>query len=111
MPAPAEGVKHYLITMYLGRNAHLHAYVMTDDIHVLPAVAEEMIQIAEQYGPVLMPVVLMTELDTGAEMVRDVVCRLSAEAAESMRVATNFHRSTFALRDDHPDDPRLMELH
>ena len=105
-------MKHYLVTIVLNdMHSHMHGYVMTSDRKVLEAAMVEMMDIAEEQEPLRVPVVLQTELSTGSEIVREILCRLSNEAKECMRTATDFHRSVFVMTDDHPDDMRLMELH
>lgn len=104
-------VEHYLITICVNPALNLHGYVMTDDKRDLMAVADTMVEIAETNGPLRLPVILQTTLDTGTDVVREIVCKYSEEAKQLLATATNYHLSVFEMRADCPDDERLMELH
>jgi hypothetical protein len=107
-------VEHFLLTIPLTANMHCHAYLMTTNEQDAQRIASKMIESAEEYGLwAWPPVVLMTELSTGVEQVREIL--LAQEGAEEVRrslnEATTFHVSIWLMRADTPDDERLMELH
>ena len=107
--ATSKKIKHYLITIDLG-DCHLHGYVMTDDKDAVIGVADEMMKIAEKPGIRFLPIILQTELDTGADIVRNIL-RKEVKVRKVMDEATDFHRCIFAMTKDNPDDETLMELH
>jgi hypothetical protein len=103
-------IKHYLITIAVGQN-HLHAYVMTDDPSVINTVIDTMMNITEKAGPVLLPIMLQTTLDTGVDLVRGILCKYDEKLRESFDNSKRYHLTMFTMPSDHPDDKLLMELH
>lgn len=103
-------LEHYLVTLYLGEG-YLHGYVMTNDHRQVDAVVERMMSEAEKLGGLWLPLVLETRLNTGADIVRNIVTKLMPEAAKLMAEATDCHFTAFIMNDAHPDNATLMELH
>lgn len=105
--------KHYLITLCLDPGTNLHGYVMTTDESKLMAVAEKMVEVANDSGVWRVPIILQTQLNTvkDVDAVRGIVCALSEEARDAIATAKDFHMSVFAMSVDQPDDKYLMDLH
>jgi ferredoxin-thioredoxin reductase catalytic subunit len=103
--------KHYLLTIDVRHHAHMHGYVMCNDRRDLIGVLNRMLDKAEAIGLTPLPVILSTELTTGCELVRKIVCARSAEAKQHIETATDFHFSAWIMPTEDPDDRRLMELH
>jgi hypothetical protein len=103
---------HYLISIPLGPNANLHGYLMCKNRSATEQATNRMLYLIEQNNwPMPMPMILLTKLSTGLDLVRQIVAQSSDEAARVLNEATDFHFSCFAMPDTHPDHERLMTLH
>lgn len=113
MKKQKQHVEHFLITIDLcPLPMRLHSYVMTNDKHCLEGVWNKMFDVAEKQGwKIMIPMVLQTTLSTGAEIVREIICKLQPEVKPTMDAATDFHLSMFSLSTETPEDKVLMDLH
>jgi hypothetical protein len=99
-------VKHYLLTLDVGPQIRMHAYLMCDDKRYVETIINQMIDKAEELGLRPFPVGLATELSTGVDMVRKKVSELSQEAKHNFETATDFHFSMWLGSTNDPDDSR-----
>jgi hypothetical protein len=108
-------MNHYLITLQIAPDVHMHAYLMfahkRDKNHYTELVADKMLTYCEEKGIHPLEIFLMTELSDGYEVVRGVLTRLFPEAARTYRTAKESHLSVWGMHSDHPDDKKLMALH
>jgi hypothetical protein len=84
---------------------------MTTDEKYAVAAIKRMMDYTEENSIEVLGIVLMTELSSGVEVVRKIVCSLDPEAAKFIATATDVHFSAFVLPKGAPDDRSLMELH
>lgn len=104
--------EHYLLTVCLSSNLHMHAYLMCDgNRRWIEGTLNKMLDLAEKEGFRPLPLVLSTSLSTEADIVREILSASSAEAKRHLDTATDFHLTIFTMPADSPDDARLMELH
>jgi hypothetical protein len=103
---------HYLISIPLGPKANLHGYVMCKSRSDTEQATNQMLDLIEQNNwPMPLPMILLTELSTGADLVRQIVAETSGQAARALKQATDFHFTCFMMPDTHPCHARLMALH
>lgn len=108
---------HYLLTLQTTPSEHMHCYLVTKNKEDVQRATGRMIDIVEDAikdmspRPFIIPLVLITELTTGAEIVRECVGEQNAEAKELLKKMSNFHISIFVMTKDNPWDAKLMELH
>lgn len=109
--------QHYLITIQVPpKKTNFHGYLMIkskhNDRYKLHAV-DKMMEILEQHDAarLAMPVVFVTDLDTGVGLVQEIVSKNSEEAGRLISEATDYHFSAFFMQDGCSDDEKLMELH
>jgi len=107
-------MKHYLISVPLGRDAYVHSYLMTNNAHDVEPAASKMMEVAEKAigQPVPLPVILMT----GPLRKRDVAVIHEAvnrdpEIAKVLKRATDYHFSVWFMTDKDPMYKQLLELH
>jgi hypothetical protein len=108
MKAPVE---HYLLTIVLTPNLHMHGYLMCPDKRFVTHAIDQMMDVAEKEGFRPLPMGLATTLSTGVEIVRGIIREASLEAGEKLNTATDYHFSAFTMEAGDPRDQRLMELH
>ena len=111
--ATEKGVEHFLISLALGPNEHLHCYLMSRDKADTLSAANRMLTEAEKLGcayPV-MGLVLATRLVDDVEAVRKIVTARIPEAQRLLQEATDFHFSIWATSDDDPVDAELLAMH
>lgn len=106
-------VRHWLITIMIASDTHMHGYLMSDDKRQVHVAVNRMLDEAEKAGSryPLMNMVLLTTLSRDTELVREIVSRRSPEVKHLLATATDFHFSAWAMHVDDPDDARLMALH
>jgi hypothetical protein len=108
-------MNHYLITLQLSPDVHMHAYLMfakkRDKNRYTELVANKMLEYCEEKGIRPLEIFLMTELSDGYEVVRDVLARCFPEAKRTYQTATESHLSVWGMLADNPDDKKLMALH
>ncbi|HEY1430780.1 MAG TPA: hypothetical protein VGF39_04010 [Stellaceae bacterium] len=110
-------MNHYLLTLVLGPTSHprsyLHTYLMCaeDEDRQVAAVSEKMLDVAEEHGGCLLPLILATKLSSGSSLVRKILCERNEEARRLMAVAKDYHLAMFTMTDDDPDNAKLMALH
>jgi hypothetical protein len=76
------------------------------------AVTDAMMKQAEELKCRPLPIVLMTELSTGAGLVRQIVAGLNEETKRLLEKKPEpEHYTLFVLADSEADNKRLMELH
>jgi hypothetical protein len=109
--AATKQVEHYLLTLYVAGNMHMHCYLMCSDKRGVERLANVMLDKAEELGMHPLPMGLATTLSSGVNVVREIVCALGEEAKRGLETATDFHYSMWMMPDDDPADIRLMELH
>ena len=92
---------------------HMHGYVMCKDKRAVEEVANEMLDLAERQGLNPLPVILMTTLSTGADVVRTILCERfpETETEHNLNTARDFHKTVWMMPASDPDDVRLMKLH
>jgi hypothetical protein len=115
---------HYLLTyeLFPGR-LRMHAYLMvvTPDKqrarecldHALERLIDEGDKFAEKTGfKILAPIILSTDLTTGADVVREIVMRNFPQTKKNMTTAKEVHFTVWCWAPEtSPDDAKLMELH
>lgn len=105
-------LRHYLISVPL-HGGYIHGYVMTNDQSLLLRVADRLMHEAESHGlKCWPPMILQTHLDTGWEIVREIITKLQGpEPAKHWNAVKDFHLTGWIMPESHPDTERLMELH
>lgn len=110
-----SNLKHYLLTIDVDQSMRMHGYLMCSNNkrkRLTERLTHQMLNTIEQQGLGLkLPIVLMTELSTGVDLVREVLCQCDPRTDEMLQEATNFHCSIWMMSTNHPDDGRLMQLH
>lgn len=104
---------HYLVSWPL-IGGHVHGYVMTAERTDVMRVLEVMIEAAEKrkIPPSLVPVALITPLDDGWQLVREIISANGGSGpAAQWTKAKDFHYTVFFMAQDHPDNRRLLDLH
>lgn len=102
-------VEHYLLTISTLNDFHMHGYVMSDDMTSVERVGLKMMDELEKMHANALPMILCTKLDPdGVELVRRVIPQ---EAKDTLKTATDFHMSAWAIPAGHPVNDMLMELH
>ena len=106
-------IKHFLLTIQIAGNEHLHCYLATDDRRDTIDAANRMLSEAEKASVMhpLSSTVLVTLLSADVGAVRKIVASRSAEAKRLLVASTDFHFSIFATARGDPDDARLMAVH
>lgn len=103
-------MKHYLLTLPLGDQWAMHAYVMTSKQAKLRKVTGLMLERAEARGlNPSVPVLMVTELDD-ISLVRSIV-EQNPQSAQLLQSAQDFHFTIWLMPKDDPQFDRLMELH
>ena len=113
MSARRPPVHHYLLTILIAGNEHLHCFLMSRDRRDTIDAANRMLDEAAKAG-VLHPLsstVLVTPLSADVEAAREIVASRSAEAKRMLDAATDFHFSIFATCANDPADAQLMAMH
>jgi hypothetical protein len=107
-------MKHYLISVPLGRDAYFHTYLMTNNKRdVEPATSKMMEEAEKMIGhPVPLPVVLMTGplRKQDVAVVHEAVNR-DPEVAKVLKRATDYHLSIWFMTNKDPMYKKLLELH
>lgn len=111
-------LNHYLITVSVFSDAHLHCYLMTDEGQTAATAAgEHMLDLAEAKGwPVLIQMILVTKLATDGGMpdqksidiVRKIICEHEL-VRRKLETETDYHCTIWMMRA--ADDEELMRLH
>jgi hypothetical protein len=112
-PHPQGDVKHFLLTILIVGNEHLHCYLATTDRRDTIDAANRMLDEAEKAG-VLHPLsstVLVRPLSADTGVVREIVASRSVEAERLLATSTDFCFSIFATAEGDPADARLMAVH
>lgn len=104
-------VKHYLITLTLNGGIHLNSYLITNDEALVEKVTSMVLNKAGEMKADYIPIVLVTNLGTGAEVVRDYLREYAPETRQLIDSYTEFHHTMWAMREDDPAAERLMALH
>jgi hypothetical protein len=108
----STNVDHYLISITFVGNVHVHCYAMTVDGRYLTKFSNLMMNEAERLGmECVLPIILVTKLDTGIDIVREIIAKTHPEAQNLWETATNLHYTIFVTHGENPDNTRLMELH
>jgi hypothetical protein len=107
-PAP---IKHYLISLHLGREV-MHGYLMSDDKRSLENAIHQMMDALDKAGvrPIV-PIWLSTELSTDVETVRNLLRKNSPEVAALLDTARDYHFTAWLMATADPECERLMQLH
>lgn len=104
-------VKHYLISLHLGREV-MHGYLMSDDKASLVNAIEQMMHVVETAGLTpAVPIWLSTELDADIEPVRELLRRNSPEVASLLATATDYHLTAWLMDANNPDCEWLLDRH
>ena len=105
-------VKHYLISLPLGP-MWMHCYLMSNDPSAVEGAANRMLKVAEENGvDVRVPLFMSTALDpAGARSVRKLVRDLAPDAGKTLREATDFHVTIWAMPDAEPLCKTLVAMH
>ena len=114
MSARRPPVRQYLLTIQIAADAHLHAYLLTDDKRYVLDAGEPLVAEAEKqlgFSHPLLRMILATPLEADVELVREILRERSAEAAHLLATAVDYHLTIFATHADDPDDAKLLALH
>jgi hypothetical protein len=105
-------MKHYLLTIAIAANAHMHGYLIAPDDRYAAHAIDELFEAATQAGCRPFEIALQTSLSTddSRQTVRAIVSQFE-EAKQALLTADEYHLSIWAMLNDHPDDKRLMKLH
>jgi hypothetical protein len=103
-------MNHYLVTLPLSSNVHMHCYLLCKEgYEATTAAAEKMFQLAEDKGIKPWPaIVLSTKLDSGVKIVRKVVSAIP-EVKDRFKVKKDFHCIIWCMYAG--TDEKLMALH
>lgn len=105
-------LEHYLISIQtMDMSQHFHAYVMCTKRREYQAVVDKMLEECETRDIPILPILLITKLDTGIDYVRGVVRGISPETKDCIDRATDFHYSGWMMKAGDPVDVKLMALH
>jgi hypothetical protein len=102
---------HYLISIDLPPRWRLHGYLKCTDRGLVELAVRKLFALAEALRPLQFPVILLTPLTRGRELVRAVACSRSAAAARRLAAPGDFHFLVWATTAGDPDDRTLMTLH
>lgn len=104
-------VKHYLITLPLNSGIHLNSYLITGDDGLVEKITSMLLNKADELKEDYLPIVLVTNLGTGAEIVEDYLREYAPETRQWLDSYTDFHHTMWAMPKDDPAAERLMALH
>jgi len=104
-------LQHYLVSIPL-TGGYMHGYVMTNDERDLFGVHDRLMQEIEKHGyQCRLQMILQTHLDTGWDIVREIIKSRNPEAGKLWATAKTFHITAWIMPESDPDTKRLMELH
>jgi hypothetical protein len=111
MEAWERGPEHWLISVRLPPNTHLHGYLMGSG-KAIELGCDRMTNVCAKGGfEMREDNVLVTQLDTnGVKLVREVVSA-SRRCKEGLATATDFYFSFWTMGDEDPRAVRLLALH